>query len=251
MWWKGKKISKRTKKKPWRKRQSRSSRFSFHKYFTTFFYLLLFWITLLYHIFFLEFFFTHEIYPHPHPRPTTSTHYPRPTTFSYTRLRRAGIENWVKDDILRERMSLCLCFCASENQALGVKKDTSKFIALCPCLHLWCFLSIFIYTVEPPCATTSRKRPSPINDRQSKTPKFSQSKPYSWNSSNRPPSVNNCDHFLGLGWWFSLFLTTWNYTFRNLDVACNKLSSIKYRMCPDLFLEEAPCGSILVNDHLP
>ena len=83
---KGKKISKRTKKKPWRKRQSRSSRFSFHKYFTTFFYLFLFWITLLYHIFFLLFFFTHEIYPHPHPLPTTSTHYPRPTTFSYTRL---------------------------------------------------------------------------------------------------------------------------------------------------------------------
>ena len=204
MWWKGKKISKRTKKKPWRKRQSRSSRFSFHKYFTTFFYLFLFWITLLYHIFFLDFFFTHEIYPHPHPRPTTSTHYPRPTTFSYTRLRRAGIENWVKYDILRERMSLCLClcFCANENQALVVKKDTSKFLALCPCLHLWCFLSIFIYIVEPPCATTSHKRPSPINDRQSKTPKFSQSKPYSWNSSNRPPSVSNCDHFLGLGWWF-------------------------------------------------
>ena len=27
-------------------------------------------------------------YPHPHPRPTTSTHYPRPTTFSYTHVRR-------------------------------------------------------------------------------------------------------------------------------------------------------------------
>ena len=35
--------------------------------------------------FFLEkVFFTQDIYPHPHPRPTTSTHYPRPTTFSYT-----------------------------------------------------------------------------------------------------------------------------------------------------------------------
>ena len=32
-------------------------------------------------------------------------------------------------------------------------------------------------TVEPLRATTSRKRPPPINDRQSKTPKFSQSKP--------------------------------------------------------------------------
>ena len=40
--------------------------------------------------FFLSFichtFFTHDIYPHPHQRSTstTSTHYPRPTTFSYT-----------------------------------------------------------------------------------------------------------------------------------------------------------------------
>ena len=29
------------------------------------------------------------------------------------------------------------------------------------------------YTVEPPCATTSCKRPPPISDRQSKTPTFS------------------------------------------------------------------------------
>ena len=34
-------------------------------------------------------------------------------------------------------------------------------------------------SIEPPCATTSRKRPPPISHRQSKTPKFSQSKPYS------------------------------------------------------------------------
>ena len=34
--------------------------------------------------FFLYTFFTHDIYPHTHPRPTTSTHQPRPTTFSYT-----------------------------------------------------------------------------------------------------------------------------------------------------------------------
>ena len=37
------------------------------------------------------------------------------------------------------------------------------------------------YTVEPPCATTSCKRPPPISDRQPKTPTFSWSKPYSWN----------------------------------------------------------------------
>ena len=40
-------------------------------------------------IFFLSFFSITFLpgtfnYPHPHPRPTTSTHYPRPTTFSYT-----------------------------------------------------------------------------------------------------------------------------------------------------------------------
>ena len=29
------------------------------------------------------------------------------------------------------------------------------------------------YTVEPPCATTSCKRPPPISDRQPKTPTFS------------------------------------------------------------------------------
>ena len=34
-----------------------------------------------------DFFFTHDIYPHPHPPLTASTHYPRPTTFSYTRRR--------------------------------------------------------------------------------------------------------------------------------------------------------------------
>ena len=32
-------------------------------------------------------FFTHDIYPHPHPPLTTSSHYPRPTTFSNTRRR--------------------------------------------------------------------------------------------------------------------------------------------------------------------
>ena len=75
-------ISKRTKKKPWRKRQSRSWRFSFYKYFTTFF-LFISFFQLVYFIFFLKYFFlptptTHD----PRPRPTTSTHdlYPLPTT---------------------------------------------------------------------------------------------------------------------------------------------------------------------------
>ena len=41
-----------------------------------------FQLFLLYHFFYT--FLTHDIYAHPHPQPTTSTHYSRPTTFSYT-----------------------------------------------------------------------------------------------------------------------------------------------------------------------
>ena len=37
----------------------------------------------------------------------------------------------------------------------------------------------FVITVEPSCAITSCKRPLPISNRQSKTPKLSQSKPFS------------------------------------------------------------------------
>ena len=42
------------------------------------------------------------------------------------------------------------------------------------------------------------------------------------------------------------FVTTWNCTWRNLEIACNKLSSTKY-MCPDRFSEKTPCCSILVR----
>ena len=67
--------------------QSRSWRYSFHKYFTTFFSLFLFfnYFTLsLFSILFLTTTFTHT-HTHTHdPRPTTSTHDSRPTTFSYT-----------------------------------------------------------------------------------------------------------------------------------------------------------------------
>ena len=61
--------------------QTRSWRYSFHKYFTNFFYLFLFFNYFTLSLFFYTF-FTHDIYPHPRPRPTTSTHdlYPRPTT---------------------------------------------------------------------------------------------------------------------------------------------------------------------------
>ena len=49
----------------------------------------IYFFQLLYFIIFFYTFFTHDIYPH--PRPTTSTHYPRPTTFSYTRGNRTGM----------------------------------------------------------------------------------------------------------------------------------------------------------------
>ena len=69
---------KRTKKKLWRKRQSRSWRFSFHKYFTAFFYLFLFPITLLYHFFSLLFFSTTFTHTHTHdPRRLPIPHDPR------------------------------------------------------------------------------------------------------------------------------------------------------------------------------
>ena len=45
-------------------------------------------------------------------------------------LRRAGIENWVKYAILRVRMSLCLYFCVSENQALKFVLPTQPWQSL-------------------------------------------------------------------------------------------------------------------------
>ena len=58
--------------------------------------------------------------------------------------------------------------------------------AYCFLLRVVNLLFLFIMvefedTVEPPWATTSRRQPPPISDRQSKTPKFSQTKPYSRN----------------------------------------------------------------------
>ena len=67
-------IRKRTKQRPCRKRQSRSWRFSFHKYFTTCFYLFLFSIILLYHLFSIRFLpttFTHTHTNDPRSLPTT------------------------------------------------------------------------------------------------------------------------------------------------------------------------------------
>ena len=69
---------KRTKKKLWRKRQSRSWRFSFHKYFTAFYIYFFFSITLLYHFFSLLFLPTTFTHTHTHdPRRLPTTHDPR------------------------------------------------------------------------------------------------------------------------------------------------------------------------------
>ena len=69
-------IGKRTKKKPTRKGQWKSLRFSFHKYFTIFFiYLLLFFI--IFSILFLPTTFTHIHTNDPYPRPLPTTHDPR------------------------------------------------------------------------------------------------------------------------------------------------------------------------------
>ena len=51
------------------------------QFFSIYYYYDYYYYYYLFIIFFLTF-FTHVIYPH--PRPTTSTHYPRPTTFSCT-----------------------------------------------------------------------------------------------------------------------------------------------------------------------
>ena len=54
-------------------------------------------------------------------------------------------------------------------------------------------------TVKPPCATTSRKRPLPISDWLSKTPKLFQSKPSNIGTSHKQqPPVSDRDHYLGL-----------------------------------------------------
>ena len=101
-------------------------------------------------------------------------------------------------------------------------------------------------TVEPPCATTSRKSSPPISDRQSKNDFPSESLTVG-TSSKRSPPVSDRDHFLGLTVNdFPLFLTsckgpldafsglyfrcvhyatqtTWNYTWRYLEIASNKI----------------------------
>ena len=119
--------------------------------------------------------------------------------------------------------------------------------------------------VEPPCATTSRKR-LPIQN-----PNFllSQS-PVFGTFRKQPPLVSDRHHDHVSGWrfnnfpckglfdavcsflfrvWEKLLSTTWNYTYCNLETARHKLSSIK-KYKTDIFTEATPHGSIPVNDHL-
>ena len=74
----GAKSHRKRTKKPWRKRQSRSWRYSFHKYFTTFFYLFLFFNYFTLSLFFYTFFY---------PRPLPTTHDPRHLATLFTNMR--------------------------------------------------------------------------------------------------------------------------------------------------------------------
>ena len=60
-------------------------------------------------------------------------------------------------------------------------RELSVYKLQIPNRKVYLSVGTVLSSIEPRCATTSRKRPPPISDRQSKTPKFSQSKPYSWN----------------------------------------------------------------------
>ena len=97
-----------------------------------------------------------------------------------------------------------------------------------------CHWSDFPNSVEPPCTTTSRKRPPPISDRPPKHQLFPSKSLTVGTSSKQPPSVSDRDHFSGLTVNdFPLFqplvsslctlkniqrtfiVTTWDYTCRN------------------------------------
>ena len=99
---------KRTKKKPWRKRQSRSCLL-----------FVFFSITLLYHFF--STFYLPTTFTHTHdPRPLPTTHDPRPTTFSYT-------PKWWTQEIFME------CYCVARNKPIRSKRtkpQTATVISL-------------------------------------------------------------------------------------------------------------------------
>ena len=86
-----------------------TGRFSFHEFynFSLFIFLIL--------IFFLPTTFTNTHTHDPHPRPTTSTHYPRPTTFSYTR--HELLEYRYMDDVTGNFLNL---FCSKWRAVLKI-----------------------------------------------------------------------------------------------------------------------------------
>ena len=100
-----------------------------------------------------DFLFTHDIYPH--PRPTTSTHYPRPTIFSYTRYYRDEklCDVWKAD-------CLPLIFATSWETSAGREQCTRRFIAFKALGGCWSFLKLHMYIqIETfMCAITSHKK---------------------------------------------------------------------------------------------
>ena len=76
-----------------------------------------------------------------------------------------------------------------------------------------------IYTVEPPCVTTSCMQPAPIRATYPKHQNFPSQSPIVRTSREWPHLMSNCTHFLA--WWFyslPLFLTSCK---RPLDAWCS------------------------------
>ena len=79
MLWKGSQVPQEEDEEAVTKKAIKESEIFFSQIFYNFFQFISFF-QLLYFITYILYFFTHDIYPHPHPRPMTSTHHPRPTT---------------------------------------------------------------------------------------------------------------------------------------------------------------------------
>ena len=82
MLWKGSQVQQEEDEEAVTKKAIKESEIFVSQIFYSFF-LFVSFFQLLYFITFFLYFFTHDICPHPHPRPTTFTHDPRPTTFRY------------------------------------------------------------------------------------------------------------------------------------------------------------------------
>ena len=101
---------------------------------------------------------------------------------------------------------------------------------------------------------TFRKRPPSISGHLSKTPKFFQSKAFSWNLLKQPPLV--CDRATCGVWslWSRYvhhyatqsmrkdLVTTWSYTYRYLEIVCNELLP-KFDICKPLLKRDS------ISDH--